>query len=257
MTEVAVLELTWYVPPSRVPQDPSELLEFVKERYSPAFPTRFGLGDPPPIKWDADGGERFAAEWKGRLSAGYFMSWRGRKPFLDGSFLFPDHRGEGEDGLPAGMMQWLLDADAAELDPEPIVDLFVGLARFFPSIYGCAYLLRGWSVLRGQLLMDAFVSDRSPLPGSSRWLGIPPGQPWLTWLGQPYDALVGNLSPSIAEPRDGGILARRARKPTHESDQAPTLHVPSELRARRADPRSSNPPDVAADVMPLLPGSAS
>lgn len=78
MTSLSVLELTWYIHPLRIPVDPDVVLDTIGKTFPPAMPMRFGLGDPPAFKWGPDGADRFRAEWRDKMEAGYFTQWTGK-----------------------------------------------------------------------------------------------------------------------------------------------------------------------------------
>ena len=245
MRTLPVLELTWYVLPSHVPTDPAALLQLVAKTLPAAYPRRYGRTDPPRIPWNPDG---FRSDWKEMLDIGYFVHWTGRAPFLGGSVLFPDRRGPDEPGQPAAQMTWHLDAEDSSLTPQTIVDAFVEVSVFLRATYGCGYLLDGWSLSRGVLMMNVNSSESSQLPG--RWLGIPPGNPWIAWFAPSYAVRISSRPAELVQEYPSGLLLRRSEHPVREGEAGQGLDIPAELLARRSDPRWALPPDLEAIVMP-------
>ncbi len=143
-------------------------------------------GYPPPSTMETDGPDKFAAEWRDRLELGYFTQWTGRPPIFRVSVGFPDRRTDVEPGFRSATLACYLDADYATRESDETATAFARVGSELGSFYGCAYLLSGWRFSRGILSMNAFSSDQSPLPSGSRWIGIPPGNPWLEWFGGAY-----------------------------------------------------------------------
>jgi hypothetical protein len=252
--EIVVIELTWFVPVKSVPQTGGDLLATIDRDFPQARPVRFGMGDPPTFWMDREGAAEFEAEWSRRRDSGFFIHWTGRRPFLDGSFAFPDLKTKDEPGLRCGRMQWYLDEAAVQVEPEPLVQAFAAIARDLEAFFGSAYRLEGWELRRNVLLQNVIDGQSSPMAAGPRWLGIPPGNPWLTWFGSAYTNVLG---PILADAGSsfGGTLVRRTVAPTGPDDPTNLLAVPEELLARRRDPKfhavapsepASSLPDVEA-----------
>ena len=254
MTDVSVVEMTWWLPPSVVNSSPSRIVAALTSSFPSARPVRFGLGDPPPSTMETDGPDKFAAEWRDRLELGYFTQWTGRPPIFRVSVGFPDRRTDVEPGFRSATLACYLDADYATRESDETATAFARVGSELGSFYGCAYLLSGWRFSRGILSMNAFSSDQSPLPSGSRWIGIPPGNPWLEWFGGAYLEAAPESAPATSTRHARGILVRHALAPSRGDDE---LHagwaVREEYLARREDPRFLGVPPSAPAVVLLPP----
>lgn len=134
-----------------------------------------------------------------------------------------------------------MDGSGASSEPDAIVHSFTTFASLFGSIYGCGYLLDGWSLSGGTLMSNMNTSDMSPVPKTSRWLGIPPGRPWIAWFGRPYSRAI-KARDDIATTYPDGVLVRRSGVPIRDRDPGPSVDVPTRYLVRRADPRVSLSP---------------
>ncbi len=256
---VSVVELTWYLDPGTLSSRPDGILDAIA-RYAPtAAPVRFGPGDPPRFSIKRDGFERLSSEWAKLVDREYagLFAWRPARPYLAGSFMFPDRRQPDTDPRPPiASMQWLVEARYVLAAPAEVTSSFAGVAQDLGAFYGCGYLLDGWWVSGQAVGINSNTSTTSPLPGGTRWLGIPPGAPWLEWFGPPYaEILAGKIDAAAAI--GVGLVARRDALIGTNDGHDPWVDlergIPQELMARRRDPAMLGvPPSVSAAVIPRL-----
>jgi hypothetical protein len=250
---VSIVEMTWYVAPGRGPGDADKLLDLLSTIAPWAKPTRFGPGDPPMHRIADDDLRPFSRLWTEKAEDGLGINWLGREPHLFGSYWFEARRPiQPGEPLPIEKMTWLVNRAWADHDPSAIAQLFADIAQGIGSFYGCAYILDGW-IKRGRTIMlNVDTSDQSSLPSGDRWLGIPPGAPWLAWFGAEYVQLLGPLLEPSAVAVGDGALFRRSLPPIREADDGPVLDLPEEVLARSKDPRFDIPPSLPALLIPLL-----
>jgi hypothetical protein len=259
-TGLRVLEVAWYIHPARVPRNAGPLLDLIERVYPPAWPVRFGAGDPLPWTIEREGLERFEQEWARRATEGVggALSWQGRRPHLHASMAFPHSKLEGDSTAEIADLRWMLDGSSIAHEPEGIAAAFASMGQDLGAVYGCAYVLDGWSLRGSVLSSNVHTSDASPLPGGSRWIGIPPGSPWLAWYGSEYRSLLGPLLDPSGTRVGNGILSRRSNRPSRQDEPGLDVPLPDEVLARRRDPRFPGVlPSVPAVVIPRLdPGDS-
>jgi hypothetical protein len=252
------LEMTWYMVPEDLPIVAGSFLRLAQEHLPEVLPKRFGLGDPPPNRIKNGDFQPFESEWS-RLAMEdccVALNWTGVSGKVFCSLWYPDRRlirprpSGAPIGVPSALLHVIVPLENPLQSADRLAEAFVGIARWAHAFYGCGYVLRGFRYEGGVL----FGGEESPKPQGDDWIGIPPGAPWLTWLGPIYANLLSGLVRPAAEERDDGLLVRTAMEP--EPMDAATAHfppLPEEVLATRRDQRFPNvPPDVRAAVIPDL-----
>lgn len=246
-----VLECTWFIPRDRVP-DPSSFLDLIQTAYPEAVPARFGPGDPPSMRMAEHGRAGFESEWKRAAETHWFISWTGSRPFLWAALQFPGRTDHPLFvGHPVASLTMFIDLDAPDTDPDKIWQTFARVAAGLAAFYASGYVLDGWTFSRGTLSTNVFTSDQSPISANGYWLGIPEGDPWLSWYAPPYKARVESKLLGRAAAVDGGLLVRVGDHPAREGDLPWRFSLPAELLGRRSEPDGrSRAPDVMAEIVP-------
>lgn len=251
---VSIVQMTWFFTSRATPTDAGPLLTALRRVLPEGLPTRFGSGDPPRHKVAGGDLTAFDAEWR-RLAAedaGQGLNWRGSSGVPSASMWYPDLRPDDRyEGSPISRLQMSTVETFVRSDVERIARLFVNIAAI-GAFYACAFVLQRWLLDRGTLYFSGHESDDSPLPQGKRWIGIPPGSPWLAWLGREYSALLGDIVGPYAERHGHGLLIRTSHDP-QASTLGPLINWPEEVLARRRDPRFPGvPPSEPATVIPSL-----
>ena len=238
--KIAIAQSTWYWLPANMPAKAQDVIAQFSEWLPDALPRRFGPGDPPASVLEGNL-HPFQDAWATEATRdwGGGLNWIGRNGVFNGQLAFPDPRPRPEPGIPIGSLTLLVDAGRTETMTR-LETLFEALASATGSYFACQYVLQDWAIAGGVVAMNVFTSEMSPLPGGRRWLGIPPGDPILVWLGKEYRTLLEAFLGTEARANPEGVLVY----------QPSSLALPDELYAR-SDPRfPAALPTIAASLIP-------
>jgi hypothetical protein len=253
---VSIIEMSWFFSPSAVPTTSSLILDAANRLLPAVLPTRFGMADPPPNRVDGRT-ELFDRYWAEQSAVDYGArtAWIGSSGAFYASMQFPDRRGTAADQGPRmGHLRIDIDLKLADADPDGVTEFLVAIAEGGPAFYACAFVLRGWTMSGLVLSQNVFTSESAYIPGGDRWLGLPPGAPWLSWYGAGYASVLADLIGPYATPTQTGLLVRAAREPlTMDEALARLPALPDELLAQRKDPRFyATTPSEPAPFIPEL-----
>jgi hypothetical protein len=264
----SMLEIDWFVAPSRWRAAVEALVPLVTRRCPEALPTRYGNYEPPPHRFDRSDPEPFVRYVAESEDGDGF--WYASRPSFGGPFLAPHadkYASDEDDQYRVGRLQISFDANLIAADErwrEALVELFVRGAELFSAFFAAAQVEPGWTVSRNNrpFVQAASIGEGESFLRGGLWQGLPPVPLWLSWYGGPYRALIGEavrgqVQPPTSKPkpflrrlidrggeqdmncvvdeRERGIFVRLSAIP--EPRRAlPRLTLPAELtyRERRA-----------------------
>jgi hypothetical protein len=237
---IEVVELTWWIPRGSLPTTAEPVIRALRA-YDAFLPRRYGPGDPPRLGTGGTDASGFSDYWQSKVADGVgLLHWTGTPPVYDSTLYFGPETVD-----PEGVARLRTYAGKAGIPVDVAVRVLSEIGESLGCIYGSANVLAGWRVSRGALVSTSGQSQESALPAGTRWLGLPPEPPWLSWLGAAYAKAL--LRPDSSSDR---LIGSSTRYPSEGlvSRHAP---FPEKYVARRADPRfASTPPSLPARVIP-------
>lgn len=241
---IRLIELEWFLPAKNAPSRelPETVLKILNLLCNEALPVRYGTYEPLQGKYDHAERESFIENWQALSNdkEGEHLFWKSKRPCFGGSVSFPSR---DDSTKPAGAFRRVnislsFDERALHQDSrwcETVVDIFYRIAVNVRAFYAAAYVQRN-VIARRTVFFDG-ASEKSPLPMSEWWLGIPTEPTWLSWYGRPYKRLVEQYLPneSIARNISEGILVRLGKLPMDKDELKPLApNLPKNVLVRFA-----------------------
>jgi hypothetical protein len=260
--KTSMLEIDWFVAPSRWRAAVEALIPLITRRCSEALPTRYGNYEPPPHRFDRAEPEPFVRYIAESEDGDGF--WYASRPSFGGSFLAPhaDKYASGEDDqYRVGRLELSFDANLIAADQrwrEALVELFVRGAEVFGAFFAAAQVEPGWIVSRNNrpFVLAASVGEGEHFLRGYLWQGLPPVPLWLSWYGDPYRALVNEAvrgqpqsPPSEAKPSRRRLIGGRDEQETpsvevDERERGIFVRLSDAPQPRRALPRLTLPVEL-------------
>jgi hypothetical protein len=250
---ISVVELEWFLPPSRWADAPATLVRLLARRAPEALPARYGTYEPPQHRFDPGSPQAFLDFVAEDENTGGF--WFAKRPSFGGSWNAPralGWPGENDLRLAAAHLDVEFDGRVLEADErwrEAVADLLAAGAEEMGAFFAAAKVVWGLTVTANyRLVVEAGSTGGVGMRGDEwirrgeLWRGLPPVPFWLTWYGGPYrdlvephltdEALRGNPRPRV-ERREAGVLVRLADEPRVLEDLGPWPLQATELAYRR------------------------
>ena len=194
----SMLDIEWFVAPTRWKAAVENLVPLLARHCPEAFPTRYGLWEPLPNRFDRADPKAFVDFLANSEDGDGF--WFASSPSFGGSFRAPhaDKYATGADErFRVGRIQISFDGNIIASDDrwrEALIDLFVRGAELFGAFFAAAQVAPGYVVSRNNrpFAQAASVQETEHFLRGMLWQGLPPVPVWLSWYGHPYDELVRN-----------------------------------------------------------------
>ncbi len=261
---IDVVELRWFLPPSRWPAAAQSLVELLRRRCPEALPRRYGCWEPLEHRASPDAPEAFVDFVLDPQNDQPF--WYSSRPSFGGMAIAPiDPYARPEEGDNAvAELHVTFDGSLLRDDArwrETIVRLFAAGASDMGAFFAVAQVERGWLVsTNNRLWADERTQSASSILRGRNWQGLPATPAWLTWFGDPYrelvaphltvETLAATLPDVTVEARADGLFVRIGTAP-HRDDPRLCWPLPAELTSRRTSRRRPRIEDAAAVMPPL------
>ena len=239
---IEVVDLKWFVRRTDRPDDlPGRVLDTIQAILPEASPRRFGGYEPLQFKLDEEGRSGFGREWLADGSLGIF--WKAKSPCFGGSTsgLGAPSTSPAPPPRPVGSVKLSFHREALS-DARwrrDVVRLFLAMTERTNAFFALSDVEGNVGCGNGNLWYSGEAKTPPGVVVRDEWLGLPPHEFWLAWVGPPYRDLVAGALPSglTAEPVGKGLFLRTGEEPPHavgepRASRPPLAVFPAELVLR-------------------------
>src|SRR5262245_56002002 len=183
---------------AKAPEVCTRFLDVLAKIQPAARPLRSGGSEP----FQGRGIAAFEREWAEASSSpfGGMFSFSAKPPYLGGHINFAYPRQSLESPRNAlSCIEVSMDIDATAFDdPRALPIEFAAIADGLAAMYGAAFHLRGYELVRARLMLPQGAESHPPLLGNG-WIGLPPFAAWVVWMHRAYASQLTGLPAPIID----------------------------------------------------------